>query len=113
MMEGQFMRKPRDYDSELKALDAKARLLKERYVHQLGELVITTGANGLDVEVLAGALLDATERDDFTIREEWRTRGAAFFRSTRRSAARGPRSRARSASPRDGSAQSAPRETGA
>jgi DNA-binding protein H-NS len=32
------MRKPRDFDSELKALTDKARLLKARKVQQLGEL---------------------------------------------------------------------------
>ena len=34
------MRKPRDFDSELKALADKAKQLKERRVQQLGELVI-------------------------------------------------------------------------
>ena len=37
------MRKPRDFDSELKALADKARQLKERRVRQLGELVTATG----------------------------------------------------------------------
>src|SRR3546814_6146118 len=78
MAEGRTMRKPRDYDSELKTLDDKARLLKQRQVQQLGEPVIATGANRLDIDVLAGALLDAATRDDLTIREEWRTGGAAF-----------------------------------
>lgn len=101
------MRKPRDYDSELKALDEKAKLLRGQQLRQLGELVIATGASDLEIEVLAGALLDAVDRDDLTIREEWRTRGAAFFRSTRRSAGRGPHSRARGAPPHGGSSQSA------
>src|SRR3546814_16125557 len=65
------------------------------------------------IDVLAGALLDAATRDDLTIREEWRTRGAAFFRKGRRGAARSPQSRARSAPPRDGSAQPATGETSA
>ena len=39
------MRKPRDFDGELKALQDKARDLKSRKVHQLGELVIATGAD--------------------------------------------------------------------
>jgi hypothetical protein len=39
------MRKPRDFDSELKALADKAKQLKERRVQQLGELVIATGAD--------------------------------------------------------------------
>ena len=37
------MRKPRDFDTELKALGEKARDLKSRKVQQLGELVIATG----------------------------------------------------------------------
>ena len=35
------MRKPRDFDSEMKALNERAKSLKERKLHQLGELVIT------------------------------------------------------------------------
>ena len=38
------MRKPRDFDSELKALTEKAKQLKSRKVLQLGELVIATGS---------------------------------------------------------------------
>nr|WP_269147192.1 conjugal transfer protein TraD [Paracoccus denitrificans] len=52
------MRKPRDYDAELKALEDKARELKTRKVQQLGELVIATGADALTAEELAGALTD-------------------------------------------------------
>jgi hypothetical protein len=40
------MRKPRDSSiSELKSLEDKARDLKARKVQQLGELVISTGAD--------------------------------------------------------------------
>lgn len=48
------MRNPRDYDAELKALDAKAKQLKARKREQLGELVIATGADALPMEQLAG-----------------------------------------------------------
>ena len=75
------MRKPRDYDAELKALDAKARQLKARKREQLGELVIATGADTLPIEQLAGALLLAAEATDERTREAQRTRGAAFFRA--------------------------------
>ena len=51
------MRKPRDYDAELKALEHKARELKTRKVQQLGELVIATGADATDADELAGALV--------------------------------------------------------
>lgn len=74
------MRKPRDFDAELKTLEDKARTLKERKVKQLGELVIATGADTLDVETLAGGLLGLVEGD--TARKaEWRKRGEGFFRS--------------------------------
>ncbi len=58
------MRKPRDFDGELKALQDKARDLKSRKVQQLGELVIATGADGLNVDELAGALIVLTETKD-------------------------------------------------
>ncbi len=74
------MRKPRDFDAELKALNDKARQLKERKVHQLGELVIATGADALSIEQLAGILLAAKEKSkDPSAKESWRRRGADFF----------------------------------
>jgi hypothetical protein len=73
------MRKPRDFDAELKALGDKARQLKERKLHQLGELVIATGADVFPVEQLAGLLLSGVETKDAAIKEGWRKRGAAFF----------------------------------
>jgi hypothetical protein len=86
-----LMRKPRDFDAELRALDDKARQLKERKLRQLGELVIATGADALPVEHLAGALLLAVEAKD-PAAEEFRRRGAAFFqRTARRPAARSHR----------------------
>ena len=83
------MRKPRDYDAELKALDDKARQLKVRKLQQLGELVIATGADGLPVEELAGALIDVAENKDGTTREGWHKRGAAFFQGKEPSPAGG------------------------
>lgn len=81
------MRKPRDYDAELKALDDKARQLKARKVQQLGELVVACGADALSPDHLAGALLGITEVKDAGTKEGWRKRGAAFFqRSPRRAA---------------------------
>ena len=73
------MRKPRDFDSEMKALNDRAKLLKERKLTKLGELVIATGADSLSVELLAGALLAATATKDAVVAEGWRKRGAAFF----------------------------------
>ena len=81
------MRKPRDFDSELKALADKAKQLKERRVQQLGELVIATGADNLTADELAGALIVLAETTDAGKREAWAKRGAAFFRGkSRRSA---------------------------
>jgi hypothetical protein len=73
------MRKPHDFDSELKALADKAKVLKERRVRQLGELIEATGADMLDVETLAGVLLAAAATTDAAVREGWRRRGAGFF----------------------------------
>jgi hypothetical protein len=82
------MRKPRDFDAELKALEDKARGLKTRKVRQLGELVIATGADALTVDELAGALIVLAETKDAGKREAWTRRGAAFFQSrSRRTAA--------------------------
>lgn len=101
------MRKPRDIDSELKALEAKAKTLKERRVRQLGELVIATGADALDAEMLTGALLGAATTKDANTKEGWRKAGAGFFqRATRQSAQRSERG-ASDAPPHNGGAASA------
>lgn len=73
------MRKARDYDAELKALGDKAKALKARKVQQLGELVAATGADALDIETLAGALLDAASSKEPQAKEAWRAKGSAFF----------------------------------
>jgi hypothetical protein len=83
-----MMRKPRDYDAELKALDNKARQLRQRRISQLGELVIACGADSLPPEQLAGALLSLKGMDAKTA-EGWRQRGAAFFQHAPRQPARG------------------------
>ena len=73
------MRKPRNFDAELKALGDKARDLKSRKVQQLGELVIATGADTLSTDELAGALIVLAETKEAAKREAWARRGAAFF----------------------------------
>ena len=78
------MRKPRDFDAELKALGDKARDLKSRKVQQLGELVIVTGADSLSADELAGALIVLAETKDTGKKEAWAKRGAAFFQSRSR-----------------------------
>ncbi|MCK1518364.1 conjugal transfer protein TraD [Bradyrhizobium sp. 190] len=78
------MRKPRDFDAELKALDDKARALKTRKVRQLGELVIATGADTLTANERAGALIVLAETKEAEKREAWGRRGAAFFQGRSR-----------------------------
>jgi hypothetical protein len=79
----QHMRKPRNYDKDLKALTAKAKQLRARKQSQLGELVEATGADALTIEELAGALLSIAAITDPQRREAWRKRGAAFFSGER------------------------------
>ena len=80
------MRKVRDFDAELKALSEKAKAIKARKVEQLGALVAATGADALDVETLAGVLLDAVASKDANAKETWRAAGEAFFRRRGRGA---------------------------
>jgi hypothetical protein len=79
-----MMRKPRDFDAELKSLEDKTRDLKARKVQQLGELVISTGADALSADELAGALIVLAETKDAGKREAWAKRGAAFFQGRAR-----------------------------
>lgn len=101
------MRKPRDFDSELKALADKAKKLKERRVRDLGALVTATGADSLDADVLAGALLDAATNTDKAIGEGWRKRGSAFFQGKPSDTANGPGQQSEGTLPLDGGAASA------
>jgi len=79
-----IVRKPRDFDAELKALGDKARDLKSRKVQQLGELVIATGADALGADELAGALIVLAETKDAGKKEAWSKRGTAFFQGRSR-----------------------------
>ena len=75
------MRKVRDYDAELKALGDKARALKARKVEQLGALVVATGADALDLEVIAGMLRNGVvEAQVDSVKESWRAEGATFLK---------------------------------
>lgn len=106
------MRKPRDYDAELKALNDKARQLKSRKQSQLGELVQATGADDLTIEELAGALLDAVQAER-PAKEAWRKRGAAFFRGEREDAGSHTGSEQGGTAKNEGSAQPPAGEAGA
>ena len=100
------MRKPRDFDSELKALADKAKLLKERRVRQLGELIIATGADALDADMLAGGLRGAVATKDANAKEGWRKAGAAFFQRGARQSAPRPDGQQAGALPLEGGAAS-------
>lgn len=101
------MRKPRDFDAELKALADKAKQLKERRVQQLGELVIATGADTQEAETLAGALIVIAETIDAQRKEAWRKRGAAFFQNKARKRGEGTERQPDGAQSPDGSTASA------
>jgi hypothetical protein len=93
------MRKPKDFDEQLKALSEKTKSLKERKVRQLGELVIATGADALDIETLAGGLLAMADPADAARKESWRKRGAGFFRRGTAEPGRPPAPDTQSAAP--------------
>jgi hypothetical protein len=80
---GLEMRKPRNIDAELKALQEKTKQLKAQRTIQLGELVEATGADTLTIEALAGVLLAAVEQADGKPEAvaRWTERGTAFFQS--------------------------------
>lgn len=108
-----MMRKPRDFDVELKALEDKAKELKTRKVQQLGELVIATGADVFTADELAGALLVLTENKDAGKREAWAKRGAAWFRKKSRRSASAPDRDHGGAPPQSSGAQPPSGATGA
>lgn len=97
------MRKPRDYDADLKALEDKAKTLRTRKVMQHGELIAATGADAIDPDLLAGGLVALAKLTDGKRKEELREMGAAFFR-------RGSRKASRGASRSDGGAQALDRD---
>jgi hypothetical protein len=87
------MRKPVDVDAQIKALQDKAKALKDRHKSQLGELVLATGADTLPPEALAGVLLAAVEQagQNTEAVARWTERGTAFFRGDRKQGTRGKR----------------------
>jgi DNA-binding protein H-NS len=108
-----IMRKPRDFDAELKWLEDKARDLRSRKVQQLGELVISTGAGALSADELAGALIMLAETKDAGKREAWVKRGAPFFQGRSRRIASAPGRDTGSASAQRGGVQPASGGAGA
>jgi hypothetical protein len=106
------LRKPRDFDAELKALEDKAKELKTRKVQQLGELVIATGADALTPEELAGALIVLAETKEAAKREAWAKRGAMFFEGRSRRAAHTTERNTGGAATQPGGSQSSSGGTG-
>ncbi len=77
------MRKPRDFDAALKALTEKTKTLKENKRRQLGDLIVATGADALDIETLAGTLIAAVQSTDATQKQAWKKAGEEFFRKSK------------------------------
>jgi hypothetical protein len=113
LMETIVMRKPRDFDAELKALEDKARNLRSRKVRELGELVIATRADVLSADELAGALIVLAETTDAGKRAVWAKRGVAFFQGRSRRTASAPDRDAPGAAAQSGGTQPASDGTGA
>ncbi len=91
------MRKPRDFDAALKTLTEKAKALKENKRKQLGDLIVATGADALDIETLAGALIATVQSTDAAQKTGMEEIGRGVFsegkgRSERRSKPTGKRS---------------------
>ena len=101
------MRKPRDLDTALRALTDKTRALRENKRRQLGELIVATGADALDMETLAGGLLTMVSTADAVQKESWRKRGAAFFLRPAQQSARTSRGDTKGASASDSGQTSA------
>jgi len=73
------VRKTRDYNAELRTLAEKAKALKAKKVEQLGQVVTSTGADTLDIDIIAGILITAVESTNAEEKEAWRAKGSAFF----------------------------------
>lgn len=77
------MRKPKDFDAALKSLIEKTKVLKENKRKQLGDLIVATGADALDIEILAGALMAAVQTTDTAQKQGWKKAGAEMFRKAK------------------------------
>jgi hypothetical protein len=77
------MRKPRDFDAALKTLTEKTKALKENKRRRLGDLIVATGADALDIETLAGTLIATVQSTDTAQKQAWKKAGAEFFRKAK------------------------------
>ncbi len=77
------MRKPRDFGAALKILTEKTKALKESKRRQLGDLIVATGADSLDIETLAGGLVAMVQTTDTAQKNLWKKQGGEFFREAK------------------------------
>jgi hypothetical protein len=77
------IRQPRDFDAALKTLTEKTKALKENKRKQLGDLTVATGADALDIETLAGALIATVQSTDTGQKQTWKKAGVEFFRKAK------------------------------
>jgi hypothetical protein len=91
------MRRPKDFDAQLKALAEKAKTIKDNKLHRLGELIVATGSDALGMETLAGGLLAITATKDAAQRAAWKKAGEEMFRKGLRSTKTGDSSNRESA----------------
>jgi hypothetical protein len=77
------MRKPRDFDAALKTLTDKAKALQQTKRRQLGDLIVATGADALDIETLTGGLLAMVQMKDIAQKHLWKKQGEEFFRKAK------------------------------
>ena len=84
------MRKVKDYDAEMKALEEKLRALKAERVLHYGQLVLATKADQLDDETLAGLLILGVSSKKADARDGWRDKGQTFFQERGKKSRRSP-----------------------
>ena len=101
------MRKVRDFDAELKTLNERAKLLRSRKIQQFGELIEATGADALEPDLLAGALLSVVAEKDKAATTAWSEAGARFFRETSRRSSRSTRGGSEGSQTPEGTAKQA------
>lgn len=107
---GHPMRKPRDFDAELKALQDKAKEIRARRVEHFGELLLAAAeAEGVDVgdhKAVMGMLLRGFRRmkSDGSAKEAFAREGEEYFQV---------RTRARRHRAAKGASQAADARTGA
>jgi hypothetical protein len=83
------MRKPRDIDAELKALQDKQHSLKLKRITQFGELVTATSSGALDLKSSpVCSSMPSNAKADPSV-EAWQQRNQSFFRRDRRAKANG------------------------